>query len=463
MKPGTQRIVLTAGAFAVLGVSYGLNWHWETLWSLVALSALAAWTYRSSRGMALFLLTVISLPLSIKWALPYGDLHLPSEWLIAALALVVAAHLCSAEGWQLLKKYPLPALWIASFIPAVALSEMPGTSLKFWVLNGLLVTVFYYGCIWWGSRGKPIPIVPFLWAMIPVLCLGAVQFYKYDFNPVTITGIYRPFFYSHTMLGATLAVLAGYSVGRASTQSSWRWPAAVLVGLASISGSRAAFWSVAFMLVLWLLVRLPAWLRIALPLVTVAGGLALFGTSKIEQAFAYNSYESHDPQASLAEKSLSVTNVQTDASNIERLNRWVSALRMFKARPWVGFGPGTYQFTYIPFQEERLENRLTVRNPDSPPEGSGGSAHSELLLQLSENGVGSTLIFLLMLGRWIFFGFFRSGLRDPLLPLFLGLSTYLLHMQFNNFLNQPVFAFLFWSFAAYFDLQLTQRRHELLP
>ena len=48
---------------------------------------------------------------------------------------------------------------------------------------------------------------------------------------------------------------------------------------------------------------------------------------------------------------------------------------MFEERPLFGFGPGTYQFTYIPFQEKSLENRLTVRNPDSPPQGSGGSAH----------------------------------------------------------------------------------------
>jgi O-antigen ligase len=159
---------------------------------------------------------------------------------------------------------------------------------------------------------------------------------------------------------------------------------------------------------------------------------------------------------------MSVTNVQTDASNIERLNRWVSALRMFEEQPYCGFGPGTYQFTYIPFQEKRLENRLTVRNPDTPPPGSGGTAHSELLLQLSENGILTPLIFLLMWIRWWYFGFFTIAKRSPLLPLFLGLSTYFFHMQFNNFLNQPVFAFLFWATAAYFDFQLSSKDDELL-
>jgi putative inorganic carbon (HCO3(-)) transporter len=183
---------------------------------------------------------------------------------------------------------------------------------------------------------------------------------------------------------------------------------------------------------------------------------------KLDEAFTYNSYESHDPEASLVEQSMSVTNVQSDASNIERLNRWTSALAMFNERPFTGFGPGTYQFTYIPFQDKRLENRLTVTNPNSPPPGSGGSAHSELLLQLSENGIWSPLIFLLMWFRWFFYGLFRSDRSTDLLPLFLGLSTYFFHMQFNNFLNQSVFAFLFWGTAAYLDHKIRSQRDELL-
>jgi hypothetical protein len=64
--------------------------------------------------------------------------------------------------------------------------------------------------------------------------------------------------------------------------------------------------------------------------------------------------------------------------------------------------------------------------------------------------------------RWWYFGFFSIAKRSPLLPLFLGLSTYFFHMQFNNFLNQPVFAFLFWATAAYFDFQLSSKDDELL-
>ena len=107
-----------------------------------------------------------------------------------------------------------------------------------------------------------------------------------------------------------------------------------------------------------------------------------------------------DPRSGMVARTRSVENISADVSNVERLNRWVSAWRMFRERPLTGFGPGTYQFVYIPYQEERLTNRLTVTDPSNPPDGSGGTAHSEYLLLLSETGVAGLMAFLLIMGRW---------------------------------------------------------------
>lgn len=46
----------------------------------------------------------------------------------------------------------------------------------------------------------------------------------------------------------------------------------------------------------------------------------------------------------------SIGNISTDDSNIERLNRWSCALRMFNEKPLLGYGPGTYMFQYGQFQ-----------------------------------------------------------------------------------------------------------------
>ena len=40
-------------------------------------------------------------------------------------------------------------------------------------------------------------------------------------------------------------------------------------------------------------------------------------------------------------------------SNLERINRWQSAFRLFKERPILGWGPGAYQFVYAPYQKAK--------------------------------------------------------------------------------------------------------------
>jgi len=458
-----KHIALLLAITTGLAVALYFDFHWGAIYATVAALSLAWWVWKRQLEHTGYLLLALLLPLSVKVKLPFGDLHLPAEGLIVVLSLVVLLRLLAPLNLSIIKKNPWPLLWLLSFTPGIWMSEIPLVSLKFAIINGLFVFTFYYGFLLLGNRGKPFPIVPFMWGLVPVLIVGLVQFIKFDFNPLTISGIYQPFFYSHTILGASLAIIAGYAWGQTRIQKNWILIAVIATVLTVLSGSRAALWSLAFMALLWALMHLPQFWRWLLPVALVVVYLGVFGTDKIQESFTYNSYQSHDPQATIVEKSMSVTNVQTDASNIERLNRWVSALRMFEERPLFGFGPGTYQFTYIPFQEKSLENRLTVRNPDSPPQGSGGSAHSEILLQLSENGIGSVLVFLIIIGRWVYYGFLRGSLGSPQTALFLALSTYLFHMQFNNFLNQPVFAFLFWGSAAYFDIQLRRKDNELLP
>ena len=77
----------------------------------------------------------------------------------------------------------------------------------------------------------------------------------------------------------------------------------------------------------------------------------------------------------------SFSNVSSDASNLERLNRWSCAWAMFQERPLWGWGPGTYQFEYAPFQTSDLRTIISTNNADL------GNAHSEYLGPLAEQGV----------------------------------------------------------------------------
>jgi len=84
----------------------------------------------------------------------------------------------------------------------------------------------------------------------------------------------------------------------------------------------------------------------------------------------------------------SASNISTDASNLERLNRWASALRMWQERPHTGWGLGTYQFQYAPFQHS---SQLTIISTNA---GDLGNAHSEYIGPLAEQGCPPALCWL---------------------------------------------------------------------
>ncbi|HON20856.1 MAG TPA: O-antigen ligase family protein, partial [Bacteroidales bacterium] len=131
----------------------------------------------------------------------------------------------------------------------------------------------------------------------------------------------------------------------------------------------------------------------------------------------------------------SITNISSDASNVERINRWSSAVSMFKERPVFGFGPGTYQFQYAPFQRSKYRTIITTNS------GDGGNAHSEYLGPLSESGILGTLsvIFLVITVFYSGINIYRKekdkNIRIISLMCVLALTTYYTHGFLNNFLD----------------------------
>ena len=155
-----------------------------------------------------------------------------------------------------------------------------------------------------------------------------------------------------------------------------------------------------------------------------------------------------DSSNNFSEHVESISNISTDASNKERLNRWSCALRMFKKKPLLGFGPGTYQFKYGPFQ---ANNEKTIISTN---EGTGGNAHSEYLGPLSESGLLGALNVLMIVGLTMATGFrlYRT-LKDKHMKLIacvvlLGLVTYFTHGFLNNFLDSDKASIPVWGFIA---------------
>ena len=155
-----------------------------------------------------------------------------------------------------------------------------------------------------------------------------------------------------------------------------------------------------------------------------------------------------DSSANFVEHVQSITNISSDASNLERINRWQSALRMFRERPFWGWGPGTYQFLYAPYQRSKEKTIISTNLGDM------GNAHSEYIGPLAESGVLGMIIMLLIAITSV-----RTGLkvyhkskdyevRMISLAATIGLVCYWLHGFLNNFLDSDKASVPVWGFMA---------------
>lgn len=155
-----------------------------------------------------------------------------------------------------------------------------------------------------------------------------------------------------------------------------------------------------------------------------------------------------DSSANLVEHVQSISNISSDASNLERINRWQSALKMFKERPVLGWGPGTYQFVYAPFQQTKDKTIISTNAGDK------GTAHSEYIGPLSESGfLGMLSILAIVIVISITAIRVYKQAKNPetkilALSYFLGLVTYFIHGTLNNFLDTDKSSVPFWTFAA---------------
>ena len=155
-----------------------------------------------------------------------------------------------------------------------------------------------------------------------------------------------------------------------------------------------------------------------------------------------------DSSANFIEHVQSIYNISSDASNLERINRWQSAFRMFAERPVLGWGPGTYQFIYAPFQRSKERTIISTNAGDL------GNAHSEYIGPLSEQGLPGLLSILSLIAVIVWTGirvYIKARNREIRLfsiILVLSLVTYFIHGLLNNFLDTDKASVPFWGFFA---------------
>jgi O-antigen ligase len=275
---------------------------------------------------------------------------------------------------------------------------------------------------------------------------------QFNFDKESAHWVMEPLFKDHTSYGAVLAIFFPVSIGllfvkKKSPLVTFLIYSALFIltiGLV-LSYTRAAWVSVvvAFGIFIVMMLRVP--LKYVFYGTVIFGSVLLFSWDNIQQELGQNKQESSDK---LDEHVSSISNVSSDASNLERLNRWHCAMEMFRRRPITGWGPGTYQFVYAPFQQSKDRTIISTNN------GDGGNAHSEYLGPLAEQGVLGMLLFIsifvytLILGFKLFYAAVEKEHRVIIISAFLGLLTYFVHGTLNNYLDTDKASVPFWGFIG---------------
>lgn len=407
------------------------------------------------------LLTSFCVPLSIvldKFSEAGLAISLPAEPLMmGVLVLFLAKLLYDGHFDKRVSQHPISIVIYCMFIWMIVTtitSEMPIVSLKFIVSRLWFIVPSFFLCTILFKKPKNINL--FIWLYISSLCIVCVytiiHHAMYGFDGDSAHWVMTPFYNDHTAYGAALAIyliLALTYVFMPGIKKSRRIIIICVVALLStaliLSNCRAAWLSViaAFCVLLCVLLKIKfRW--IATVLVVLVGLFLAFQNQIIDSLEKNN----QDASGDFVENIQSITNISTDASNLERINRWQSAFRLFNERPLFGWGPGTYQFVYAPYQ---MSKEKTIISTNA---GDGGNAHSEYFGPLAEQGIlGSILVLILVIvtiysGLTTYHRAKNKKARMLVLGATLAFISYFVHGLLNNFLDTDKLALPVWSCAA---------------
>jgi O-antigen ligase len=410
--------------------------------------------------LAIVFFVPISFPLS---ALTEGlsiNMFLPTEPLLAGLLLLYVVKYLRGDRIDIrVLRHPVTLAiyfhlaWL--FITSITSSD-PLVSFKYLLSRLWFIVGFYFLASQLFRQEKRM--YTYLWLFIiaftGIIIYSLINQVQYGLtNQMMAHRVSKPFYNDHTSYGAVLACLLPILVAlfmfikREEINTRFLMFLLILLFLFAtvVSYTRATWVSILGSIGIWAIIKLKIRFEIVLVGAIVLVGFFLSIRTQLMVQLEQNRVES---SGEFTEHVQSISNISTDQSNLERINRWSCAIRMWKDRPIFGFGPGTYQFEYGRYQRSYEKTLI------STDFGTMGSAHSEYLGPLSEAGIFGLLSVLLVLGTTIYTGIRvhftakRRAIRIFSLAVLVGLFSYYLHGLMNNFLDTDKLSALFWGYTA---------------
>lgn len=448
--------IVTAMFIVFNFIALSKDFYYLILLPFAGLAALLFILRLETGFMAMALLT----PLAVNMSFGSGGmaLSMPVEPMMMLFSLIFFFRVLIDKNYDLrILKHPVSLALLASlawFFVTACTSQIPWVSFKYLVARLWFVAPFFFAAV--QIFRNPLRIRQFFWCYaVGLLCVILYSTLRTVGGFSDLQTLHRamtPFYNDHTAYGCVIALFLPAAFYFIFSRHSKGWArllflalfALLLVGLL-FSYSRAAWISIVAALGLYVLIRLGVKVRWMMLLFGLGVGAFFVYQNDVLYKLGKNHQDSsYDIKGQLE----SISNISTDASNVERLNRWASALRLWKEHPVVGTGPGTYQFLYASYQRSYQLSTISTNA------GNRGNAHSEYIGPLTEQGLPGVALVVA-----VFMATFATGVRvhrsakspavaNMALAFTLSLLTYYVHGVFNNFLDTDKLSVPFWAFTA---------------
>lgn len=352
----------------------------------------------------IFFLLFALIPLSTELSLPGGfSTDFPVEPLTVVLMGVFFLFLIK-NGKDISGKFylhPISLLLLIHFawiFTTTIFSTHFFVSLKYLLAKTWYIVVFYLMA---GQLLKKTTDVKklFWWIYIPLLItilIIMVRHSDYSFTFKSVNKILFPFYRNHVDYACAISVFMPLLwMAWARTKKGTKTKSLLLFSLfffllaIQLTYTRTAYISMFLVIGYYFIVRLK--------LTKLVVGISIIGIIFLTAYLGYdNKYLDMAPDYQTTtvhsefEDLVSATYKGKDVSTMERVYRWVAAGNMIKEKPIIGFGPGTFIFTYRPYTLHRFETYVSDN-----PEKSG--THNYFFMVASEQGIPGSIIFLTIL------------------------------------------------------------------
>ncbi|GAA4380399.1 O-antigen ligase family protein [Hymenobacter koreensis] len=279
-----------------------------------------------------------------------------------------------------------------------------------------------------------------------------------------------PFYINHVIYATVLAMLLPYAfyAARSKTglsRTAWRVAMVLMLFGLFTSYTRASILSlpVAGLFYVVMRLRLTRWVLIGAISAAVSG--ALYFVQENNFMLYAPDFEKTIFNGDNFEKHLEATYKLEDVSGMERVYRWVAAVRMLADKPLTGSGPSTFYPEYKRYTVKSFRTYVS----DNPERS---TTHNYFLLQLAEQGLPGFALFVLLLSATLLFTetLYHRAARQPqfrrvVLAAGLSLVVIVFHLLLNELIEvDKIGSFFFIGLAvliraeAWIDLTTTEEK-----